>query len=327
MRQHGNAKCSDEEFIETVKKYGNNEAARRLGMTTGGVTGRRQRLEHRYNTPIRGPLGPGGTQRSVPPIQHSAKVILELQDGVMVVGSDGHYWPGAASTAHKAFVRFIKKFQPAIVVLNGDAFDGARISRHPPIGWEGRPQVIDELEACQERMGEIEQAAPKAKLVWTLGNHDSRFETRLATMAPEFARINGFHLKDHFSERWTPAWAAFINDRPGGVVVKHRYKGGMHAPHNNALWGGRSMVTGHLHSQKVQPITDYNGHRWGVDTGCLAFPGGPQFVDYTEANPLNWVSGFGVFTFKDGQLLPPELVTVWSHERGEVVWRGQIIKV
>ncbi len=101
----------------------------------------------------------------------------------------------------------------------------------------------------------------------------------------------------------------------------------MHAPHNNTLWAGRTMVTGHLHSQKVQPITDYNATRWGVDTGCIAYPYGPQFIHYTESNPLNWIAGFAVFTFRGGKLLPPELVSVWSHKRDEVVFRGKIIKV
>ena len=51
---------------------------------------------------------------------------LEISDGIMLVGSDGHYWPGAAPTAHKAFVRFIKDLKPKIVIYNGDGFDGAK---------------------------------------------------------------------------------------------------------------------------------------------------------------------------------------------------------
>ena len=51
----------------------------------------------------------------------------------------------------------------------GDAIDAATISRHPPIGWEKRPPLIDEIEAGQERMHEIEAAAGKARKVWTLG--------------------------------------------------------------------------------------------------------------------------------------------------------------
>lgn len=107
--------------------------------------------------------------------------------------------------------------------------------------------------------------------------------------------------------------------------MKHRYKGGLHATHNNTMWAGKTMVTGHLHSLKVTPLTDYNGTRWGVDSGTLAEPYGPQFRDYTETNPLNWRPGFVVLTFQSGQLLDPELVRVRSE--GEVVFRGKVIEV
>jgi hypothetical protein len=65
-------------------------------------------------------------------VMADAELQLEISDGIMLVGSDGHYWPGSASTGHKAFVRFIKELKPKIVIYNGEAFDGARISRHPP---------------------------------------------------------------------------------------------------------------------------------------------------------------------------------------------------
>lgn len=98
----------------------------------------------------------------------------------------------------------------------------------------------------------------------------------------------------------------------------------MHAPHNNVLWAGRHMATGHLHSQKVQPITNYNGTLYGTDTGCLASPEDETF-HYAEDDPRNWRSGFGVFTFADGEMLPPELVTVIGS--GRVWFRGEVIHV
>jgi len=206
--------------------------------------------------------------------------------------------------------------------MNGDVMDFPQVSRHPPIGWEGHPEIAEEIEAAQEQLHKIELAVTRScDLVWSLGNHDGRFETRLATVAKEYARLNGFHLKDYFPA-WSACWRCDIND---DVVVKHRHKGGIHATHNSTLWAGKTTITGHLHSQKVAPFTDYNGTRWGVDSGCLADPSAKAFLDYTEANPLNWRSGFAVLTFVNGRLLPPELVTVWDQK--SVVFRGEIIKV
>lgn len=250
------------------------------------------------------------------------RVQIEVKNGVVLVGGDGHYWPGKPTTAHRAFVHFCREYRPAAVIYNGDAFDGSTISRHPSIGWENRPTVVDELEAVKERLGEIVAACPRStKKVWTLGNHDMRYESRLAMVAPEYARIHGFHLKDHF-QSWIPGWSCWIN---GDVVVKHRSKGGTHATHNNTVSAGLTMVTNHLHSGKVTPFTDYRGNRYGVDTGMLADPNGPQFVDYSEDNARNHRAGFAVLTFKDGQLLMPELVQVWSEK--QVQFRGELVRV
>jgi hypothetical protein len=85
------------------------------------------------------------------------------------------------------------------------------------------------------------------------------------------------------------------------------------------------MVTGHLHSLKVTPYTDYNGIRYGVDTGTLADIYGPQFENYLEQNPINWRSGFAVLTFKNGVLLMPELAMV--HTKDTIQFRGEVINV
>jgi len=102
-------------------------------------------------------------------------------------------------------------------------------------------------------------------------------------------------------------------------------KGGVHATHNNAVTSGKTIVTGHLHSLKVTPFSDYNGERFGVDTGTLADPDGPQFVDYLEDNPTNWRSGFAVLTFHNGRLLWPELVHAMAPDL--IQFRGQVINV
>lgn len=247
---------------------------------------------------------------------------LAVDTGTVIVFSDAHYWPGEPSVAHRALVKFCNDLSPVAVVCNGDAIDGSAISRHPPIGWESCPTVKEELEVCQERLGEISLAAKDAATkIWLLGNHDARFETRLAQVAPEFRDIHGIHLHDHFLG-WACGWSLFINDN---VVIKHRFKGGTHAPFNNTVAAGRSIVTGHLHSAKVTPFCDYNGVRYGVDTGCLADTYHDAFQGYLEDNPRDWRAGFCVLTFQDGKLLMPELCLVWDRET--VQFRGELIKV
>jgi hypothetical protein len=222
---------------------------------------------------------------------------------------------------HRCFVEFCKEMKPKLVVLNGDVCDLPGISKYPPIGWQKLPEPAEELEACEERLDEIAKASFRAHKVWTLGNHDQRFSTYIATNTPRLARIKGVSLKDHFP-LWAPCWAIDVNHT---CLIKHRFRGGIHAPRNNALYSGTSMITGHLHSQQVSAITDYRTTRWGVDTGCIADPRHAAFLDYTEGNPKDWRDGFAVLTFRAGRLQPPELVCRWSDN--EVVFRGQIIRV
>lgn len=309
-------KVADADFISLFKLLGAHGTARQLQNHIRSVMRRRSNLERKYSVQIAGP----DCRNTRVADNHPARTGLHIENGTVIVASDGHYWVGAPSTAHRALIKFCEVLKPKAVIMNGDSLDGATISRHPPINWEERPPLIDEINAVKERHTEIERAAGDARLIWNLGNHDARFETRLATVAPEFARVHGFHLKDHFP-RWLPAYSTWIND---DVVVKHRFKGGLHAPHNNTVASGKTTVTGHLHSAKVTPYTDYTGTRYGVDTGCIADPWGPQF-EYMEDNPRNWRSGFAVLKFEDGRLLQPQLAVV--HDPDHVDFCGQLVRV
>jgi hypothetical protein len=290
-----------------------------LGFDERALYRRRKTLE----TKMRREMVPGGgeTKREFKPAFHSHRIALDVPNGIVLIGGDAHIWPGPATTAFRAFCKFAKDLKPAAVIMNGDAFDGATISRHAPIGWEKRPSVIEELEACQERLGELEAAAGKARKLWTLGNHDSRFETRIATVAPEYARVHGVHLRDHFP-LWEAAWSCWINN---AVVAKHRIRGGIHAARTNTVLAGKTTVTNHTHQLQVTGVPDYNGTRWGCEAGCLADPDGRQFVDYTEDNPRTWQSGFLVLTFHKGALLQPETVRVFDDKH--VDFRGSLVKV
>lgn len=315
-------KLSDEDFATLYQAKGPGAVSDALGCSIRHVHTLRQEVENRLGVRL---MAPNTSIKEDPLPPSEARVeIDDFTDGVVLVGSDAHYWPGYKSTAHRAFVKFAKDLKPDIIVLNGDALDAPSISRHPPIGWEDAPTLDREIELVQERLGEIAANAGRAQLIWPLGNHDARFNTRLAMAAPEYRNVEGTRLVHHFPE-WRPCWSVAIGG-VNGAIIKHRFKGGIHATHNNTLWGGRSIVTGHLHSLKVTPFTDYNGTRFGVDCGTLAYPRGPQFR-YTEDNPLNWRSGFVVLTWRKGRLLWPEIVAVADEKAGEVEWRGSLITV
>lgn len=319
--------CSDKQFIQIWQQLKSpTKVAASLGIALRNVCARRTRLESKYGIklPVLDLARPSYNQVE---IKHKARLEYQIDDGIIIVGSDAHIWPGEKTTAMKAFIKFIRELKPKQVHLNGDVFDGAKISRHPKIGFlEKAPDVWQEIEACKETLAEIEDAAGKAEKVWEFGNHDLRFEAFLAANAPEYEGMTGFHLKDHFPN-WKPCWAVHINpDKPGHLVVKHRHKGGKYDVSNNIAATHTHIVTGHTHSMKWWPTTTYRAHTvYGVNTGTLADSKGEQFVHYLEDAPVDWRSGFAVLTYYKGRLLQPELVEVIGE--GEVNFRGQVIQL
>ncbi|MCO6445824.1 MAG: metallophosphoesterase [Anaerolineae bacterium] len=309
------AKATNEEVLEAYKEHRTvAAAARALGLSTRRVHTRLREM---------GVPAIGSNHFTKPKAVYEAhgRVHFGCDNGKIIVFSDAHFFPGYVTTAHRALLKLCRELKPRSVVCNGDAFDGSTISRWPRIGWDRKPTVIEELKTVKERLDEIEDAASTKNLYWPLGNHDSRFTTFLAAAAPQYEGVPGFELKDHFP-LWKPCWSLWVND---DAVIKHRWKGGIHATRNNTLNSGKTIITGHLHSLKVTPFTDYRGTRWGVDTGTLADPYGPQFVDYTEDNPVDWRSGFIVLTFHDGELLRPQEVQVVRE--GLVEYRGDRFNV
>ena len=307
------ALCTPEEFRKLFKELGATQLAKHLGCTERSVYKRRRILERRE------PIFPPEKKHLNKSYPHRAT--LSIENGFVIIGSDFHIWPGQASVALRAFKKFCKDLKPKAVILNGDVLDFPKISRHAAIGWEQAPLPAEEIEAAQDHLNDIEQACGKAEKFWTLGNHDARFESFIALHAPQLQGLKGISLMDHFA-LWQWTWSVWINDE---IVVKHRYKGGIHAPYNNTVYSGKTIVTGHLHSQKITPFTDYSGTRYGVDTGCCADTDHTAFVNYTEDNPKNWISGFVVLKFVNGQLLYPQLVTVWGDNH--VQYLGEIFEV
>lgn len=314
------ATVSEDEFIQLWNQTGGSAAAvaKALKIDVRCVQQRRVRIENKRGMPMLSVSHRSDRPLKLPP----GRISATLPDGVILVGSDVHLWPQGLTTAQRGFIAMAAKLKPEMVVINGDLFDGATISRHPSGMWEqeARPNVRQELEACQSFMTALQKAAGAAQRLFLWGNHDARFEARLATMTPEYQGVPGFALKDHFPE-WTMGMSLWVND---DLVIKHRWHNGIHAVYNNALKGGKSIVTGHLHSLKVTPWTDWNGTRYGVDTGTLADPDGVQF-DYSEDNAKNHRSGFAVLTFRDGKLLLPELAQVWDDDH--IQFRGELIRV
>lgn len=313
---------TDEQFIEEWNKIGSpNIFAKTHGMVERAVYNRRRSIETRLGVTL-----PSFNDRRLDAYKKTQETVgntrrgLDIEKGRVIVFSDAHFWPDQTTTAFKALLECIKEYKPTAIVCNGDALDGASISRHPRQDWSKLPSVQEELEAVQYYLGEIESVSKGAKLYWPLGNHDARWEMRIIENLPAFEGVVGTTLKEHFPA-WLPCWSFWVNE---DTCIKHRWKGGFSAGRANSLNAGVNMITGHTHHLSVMPVSDYNGTRWGVQTGTLADLHGQQFA-YTEDTPKDWNSGFVMLSFERSKLLQPEMIRVWGED--EVEFRGKIHSV
>jgi len=291
------------ETYNAVKKYMSlRGAANRLGIPESTLK------ERYYNGLKRGLFEPIERLEWTYPTQ----VDVEVKRGSVLIGSDAHTWPGQKPFIYEVFLEVAATLKPKVIILNGDMFDGTRISRFGHLRGQNAPKVSEELETSK---AQVDRIPGTPKKIMTIGNHCTmRVDQYFANAASEADDICP-KAEDWFPD-WRMCYAAMIN---GHVEVRHRFRSGIHARHNNTVNSGISMVTGHTHQLGVTPFDDRNGRRYGIECGMLNDPMAPQF-EYTEGQPTRWCAGFAVLTFdEEGRLLPPELCEMTN---GRAWFRG-----
>jgi len=318
-------RLTDEQWIASWNQIGSpGEFARVNGIAIRNVMARRRSIENRLGIKLDtfNSQNPAYLKK-VDQAPHNVRRGIDV-DKVkrVIVFSDAHF-TDTPTVAFKALLAMIKKFKPEVIICNGDAFDGQVLSRFPSINFDQKPTVLEELNACRYHLDEIEKIRPAGcRLIWTLGNHDMRYESWLVNKVPEYSGVDGFSLKFHFPH-WETCWSFWVGEN---TVVKHRLRGGRTAGYSNLQASGCNIITGHTHVLCASPLTNYQGTYWGVQTGCLADPMSSTF-EYCEDGPKDWRSGFVMLSFDQGRMLMPELIMVSNENTGEYEFRGEIHKV
>lgn len=308
-----NPKLTDDELIKTHKVFlstnrNTQDAAKELGIDRRSVSHRIKLVQERF---------PDGVPETTEPLKQWTypKIIrINAPHTRWIIGSDLHCWGGNPTLTYQAFVQIAHALKVDGIILNGDIIDGARISRHGIPLRSHSPKISKEIETAKKWISML----PNTKYrCWTVGNHDIRLDNYIAANASELDDYI-MSLQEHFPS-WEMAYAFEIN---GNTEIRHRYRSGIHAAWNNTLHSGVNMITGHTHQLSVTAQRDRRGSRYGIETGMLADPDGPQF-EYTEGTPSRAQPGFVVITFDtDGEMLPPETCEII---RGRPIFRGDPI--
>jgi predicted phosphodiesterase len=205
--------------------------------------------------------------------------------------SDLHF-PYQDNEAIKIAINYGKEKQVNCILLNGDVFDFASISRHEK-SWRQR-QVHQEFEAVRIFLNSLRQHFPKAKIVFKYGNHDERYEKFLFLKAPEIFDCTDFQLEVllKLAELKIEVVKDKLPIKIGKLTVLHGHElfggsGGVNPARGTFLKTLENVVVGHYHKTSSNTEASMYGNVFSVHSvGCLCGKN-PYFM------PINkWNTGF-----------------------------------
>lgn len=247
----------------------------------------------------------------------------------VVTGSDFH-GPECDPFALDVFMDTIKRQQPDMIVLNGDVYDFIELSRysHNP---NQMPALQEELDWVAENIFErVRKAAPKARIIMVIGNHEERLTKYLCDVAQPLAGLRCLSFGELLQLEKFGIELVFgdANIRPGNrtefaekgylKVAHHIFTHGdsigkHHTSDELRKWGGFSGTSGHTHRAQIStaPTLTFPHANW-MSTPMMATKGlhGQHFVDIPE----RWDCGFGIVDiFPKEKLSQQTLILVGDH--------------
>jgi 3',5'-cyclic AMP phosphodiesterase CpdA len=203
--------------------------------------------------------------------------------------------------AHQEWLlREIADFKPQIIVHLGDRFESAAASVHPD---EHQHTLEDEYEAAAKFSAQVRKQAPKARYVWTLGNHDDNLQKQDPRRVPKSMRSLLHWNKSAWGEEFRQ-WEQlpYVNDdrccfTVGQVVFYHGFAHSDNSDEGEALemamWlGGHShrlFIRGHTHRPQQVTQAERTKKRplpwWYANVGTV----GPLKPEYMKRqSTLRW---------------------------------------
>ena len=213
----------------------------------------------------------------------------------MVVLGDLHM-PFHDKKRLKEVIRRIKEAQPDVVAQVGDLYDLYSLSRYAKSQNLVKPE--DELFGAKrdaEKMwSEIQAAAPKAKCLQLLGNHDARLWKKLYQQLPELAdsMIRDYVLPQYrFKGVVTTKSPRDHHDlRLNGERIRLHHGFLSRSGDHMRKWLCNTVV-GHSHRPGIQYELINNKPVFEANAGYLGDSKSSVF-SYNESSVKNWVRGY-----------------------------------
>ena len=219
---------------------------------------------------------------------------------MVVVGNDFHV-PFQDEQALALFRRFLRREQPAWLILNGDFQDCWEISRFDRVPRTGK-DFREEIQIGKKILCSIRSILPRARITWIEGNHEFRLRRYLIQNARELYGLPGLSMTELFDlsrlrieyVACHPSASRFTDNfiRVGNLYVGHWDKVALHggyAAKSLVETKGVSVLQGHTHRFGAHARTTVDGR---VLLGIENFSMCRREASYV-ANP-NWQTGFSV---------------------------------
>lgn len=215
----------------------------------------------------------------------------QINQSKVLIISDLHF-PYQDNNAIRKAIEYGKEKKVNCILINGDLFDFACISRHEK-DWRQR-SVAQEFKAVRTFLNSLRKHFPKAKIVYKLGNHDERWEKWLFLKAPEIFDDPEFKLETRLKlgELRIDIVKEKLPIKIGKLTCLHGHElaggsGGVNPARATFLKTLDSVLVGHYHKRSSHDETTMNGNVISVQSqGCLCEMH-PHFM------PINkWQQGF-----------------------------------
>jgi len=141
-------------------------------------------------------------EKEIKPFAADPFLSFTKKDTVSFVASSDHHSTKVDPFAMRVLKDFLAWAQPDLNVINGDAHEFQDFSTHRKFPGHFDLSAPDEIDFCANELYKpMREAAPGARHVWVMGNHDYRFIRYVADRASELAGLRGLNLIDAFRLR------------------------------------------------------------------------------------------------------------------------------
>ena len=124
------------------------------------------------------------------------------RDVVRFICASDHHSKKVDPFAMRVLLDMLRWVQPDLHVINGDAHEFQDLSTHRKFPGHFDLTPAEEVDYCVKHIyAPAKEAAPKARHVWVMGNHDYRFVRYVADRASDLSGLSGMNLIDLFRLR------------------------------------------------------------------------------------------------------------------------------